>query len=48
MNLWYISLPGDPAWWQAFAAIAQAFLGLMLFCHLEVRGINEAACEVTG
>ena len=27
----YISLPGDPAWWQAFAGVAQVLLALAIF-----------------
>ena len=31
MTNWCLSLPGDPAWWQAFAGVAQAILAVALF-----------------
>ena len=31
MATWYARLPGDPAWWQAFAGIAQVVLAAALF-----------------
>jgi hypothetical protein len=31
MTALYISLPGDPAWWQAFAGVAQVLLALAIF-----------------
>ena len=31
MQQWCLSLPGDPAWWQAFAGIVQAILAIAIF-----------------
>jgi hypothetical protein len=41
MSLWCVFLFGDPAWWQAFAAIAQVLLALaLLFVTLRYVGLT--------
>jgi hypothetical protein len=42
MTTWCLSLPGDPAWWQAFAGIVQAGLALAIF-YVTRRYVNLTA-----